>query len=388
MMTIFLLPQETNSLGQQFHNSNNKKKHATTTQQHHHSTTVKRRHNNNKSNSNRKRSCGILLTSAVFISPVSASFVVLTNRRSFSHRGIKQNVRRTITTTTTTTTTTASSSNSGTTRQSNNGDHITVDNDEKEKNDVVKSLSASSFDTSEASSKGIVSTLTNLVNFIMGDSSNNNNNNNSNNSDDNNSNDATDTLVMSQSDITDLCITPQQLMDKIKSDYVDNNYLWTGDIYLPAFEPTCTFTDPTLSFVGRDKFVSNVQNLLPIVDFFTNEDDICKSELLDIRLNEEKGYVESRWNMVGSLSVLPWKPCIDVIGRTKFWYRNANIRITSDVKEGEKSGNGNGWYNGSTTTSSNNTALRVYEYDEMWEMPASRALLQLVTKGGTITSQK
>ena len=166
-------------------------------------------------------------------------------------------------------------------------------------------------------------------------------------------------------------------MEKIKDDYVVNNYLWTGDIYLPAFDQNCQFTDPTLSFVGRDKFVNNVQNLRPIVDFLTNEEDICKSDLLDIRINEEEQYVESRWNMFGQLSVLPWKPCIDVIGRTKFWYRNSAEQRNDDNGDNRKK-----------LDESLSQGLRVYYYDEKWEMPAGKALLQLVTPGGTITSQK
>ena len=65
-----------------------------------------------------------------------------------------------------------------------------------------------------------------------------------------------------------------------------NNYLWTGDIHLPAFEPECTFTDPTLSFTGRDKFVSNVKNLRPIIDILTG-DSQCKSDLLDIKVKDQ-----------------------------------------------------------------------------------------------------
>lgn len=167
-------------------------------------------------------------------------------------------------------------------------------------------------------------------------------------------------------------------MEKIRDDYIVNNYLWTGDIYLPAFEPDCQFTDPTLSFIGRDKFVSNVANLVPIVDFLTEEDDIRKSDLLDITLNEEKGYIESRWNMVGQLSVIPWKPCIDVIGRTKFWYRDVKVDCSTTKTYGNRIG--------SSTKEVSPSALRVYFYDEQWEMPAFRALLQLITPAGTIKS--
>lgn len=148
-------------------------------------------------------------------------------------------------------------------------------------------------------------------------------------------------------------LTPVDLLDKIRDDYVVGNYLWTGDIHIPAFEKDCRFTDPTLSFVGREKFVANVQNLRPIVNFLIGSGE-CRSDLLQIGLNEQDGYVQSRWNMVGELNTLPWKPKIDVIGRTKFWYKNA--------AEG----------------------VRVYFYDECWELPAGKALMQLITPGGMI----
>jgi hypothetical protein len=147
-----------------------------------------------------------------------------------------------------------------------------------------------------------------------------------------------------------------ELMNRIRDDYVVNNYLWTGNIDLASFETDCRFSDPTLSFVGRDKFVSNVENLRIIVDKLVEPGD-CRSDLLEITLNKEKQYVASRWNMVGKLNALPWKPRIDVIGRTKFWYRK--------VEDG----------------------YRVYFYDECWELAAAKALLQLVTPAGTIPNR-
>lgn len=156
--------------------------------------------------------------------------------------------------------------------------------------------------------------------------------------------------------------TANELLDRIRRDYTDKNYLWTGDVDLGCFDQDCTFTDPTLSFQGRDKFVSNVQNLQPIVDGLI-EPGGCRSDLLDINLvsfdsnDGSDQYVESRWNMVGELNRLPWRPKIDVIGRTKFWFRK-----TTD-------------------------GLRVYFYDECWEIPAGKALLQLITPAGTIQNQ-
>jgi len=213
----------------------------------------------------------------------------------------------------------------------------------------IDSGETSTYESSDSSSKGIVSSLTGIVNFMMGSPD----------------NDIEEVKVLRGAPP----VTPEQLMEKIKDDYVVNNYLWTGDIYTPAFAEDCLFTDPTLSFTGRDKFVSNVQNLRPIVDSLVGEGN-CRSDLLDIRLNEEDGYVQSRWNMVGELNRLPWRPKIDVIGRTKFWYRGAGDEGKGrDEKNDDSSG------------------LRVYFYDEEWEIPAGRALLQLVTSAGTISNQ-
>ena len=249
-------------------------------------------------------------------------------------------------------------------------------NDNDDDNLSSSSSPSSSYETSDSSSKGIVSSLTNVVNFFMGSSNSDGNtikeqqqqrdqlsktNINNNNEKDNDN----DKMMSSK------CRTPQELMEKIKDDYIVNNYLWTGKIHLPAFELNCQFTDPTISFIGRDTFVSNVENLVPIVNFLTVEDDICQSNLLDIQMNEEKGYIESRWNMYGQLSVLPWKPCINVIGKTKFWYRDSTVG--EEANEEEDIGD-------------DESALRVYFYDEQWEMPALRALLQLVTPAGTITA--
>merc|ERR1719491_330518 len=218
--------------------------------------------------------------------------------------------------------------------------------DTQDKNEEI----TSSYKNSDSSSKGIVSSLTGIVNLFMGEGGGDTSN---------------DDAVFAGAPPT----SPKDLLNKIRDDYVVNNYLWTGDIFLPAFEKECRFTDPTLSFVGTDKFVSNVKNLTPIVNFLTGDGDEsrkgggCRSELLDISVNEEEGYVQTRWNMIGELNALPWNFKIDVIGRTKFWYRS-----------GDDSAQLTGAQDG----------LRVFLYDEEWEIPASRALLQLVTPGGTI----
>ena len=43
-------------------------------------------------------------------------------------------------------------------------------------------------------------------------------------------------------------LTVEQLVEGLKADYVERNYLWTGNIDAELYASDCTFTDPTLSF--------------------------------------------------------------------------------------------------------------------------------------------
>jgi hypothetical protein len=195
-----------------------------------------------------------------------------------------------------------------------------------------------SYEETGVSSKGLVSSLTGLVNSLGTNQ---------------------DDPALRSTWTSPPPKTPEELMERIRDDYVLHNYLWTGDIDLAAFEKKCRFTDPTLSFEGTDQFVKNLNNLRPIVEALI-EPGGCQSRLLQIVLNSEEGYVQSRWNMVGRLTGLPWKPMIDVIGRTKFWYRP--VSSEKNQKDG----------------------FQVFFYDEEWEIPAGKALLQLITPEGTI----
>ena len=169
---------------------------------------------------------------------------------------------------------------------------------------------SNSFEDTDASSKGLVSSLTNIVNFFSFN----------NKKDDSEGPEAMETTANTPPK------TPNELLERIRDDYRVRNYLWTGDIDLAAFDPKCRFTDPTLSFEGTDQFVKNLNNLVPIVDALV-EPGGCKSDLLQIELNEEKGYVQSRWNMVGSLTGLPWSPMIDVVSITFCAHRRAWIQF-------------------------------------------------------------
>jgi hypothetical protein len=73
--------------------------------------------------------------------------------------------------------------------------------------------------------------------------------------------------------------------------------------------------------------------------------------------------------MVGELNGLFWKPKIDVIGQTKFWFRRTTVDDSSSNANGEEEVQA--------------SFLQVYNYDEEWEIPAYQALLQLITPAGT-----
>lgn len=220
--------------------------------------------------------------------------------------------------------------------------------------------SLSNYKDSDGASKGIVGSLTGIVNKVSATAR-----------------EQRDEPSSSSLAPNSAPQTPEELLERIQKDYEERNYLWTGDLDLDCFFKDCVFTDPTISFVGTDKFTENTQNLVPIVEAFAED---YRSDLLSISLGSGRKsnnenvvdgldadgfYIESRWNMVGSLTASPWffwKPKIDVIGRTKFWFRR---------EEGD-SNKGGGY--------------KVYFYDESWEIAAWKALLQIITPAGTFPS--
>eukprot|EP00667_Euglena_gracilis_P004094 EG_transcript_4113 len=131
-------------------------------------------------------------------------------------------------------------------------------------------------------------------------------------------------------------LTPQELLEAIREDYVSRNYLWTGNIQPEIYEDDCRWTDPTLSFQGLDQFERNIRNLRPLVDRFV---PVNRTELISIELLPEEQQVVTRWRMYGELN-LWWRPRLDVVGRTRFTYDPA-------------AGN------------------RIRRYDEVWEVSAA-----------------
>ena len=56
---------------------------------------------------------------------------------------------------------------------------------------------------------------------------------------------------------------PNALVRDISREFTEAKYLWTGDITPEMYDLFCTFTDPTLSFVGLETFERNLKIFSP-----------------------------------------------------------------------------------------------------------------------------
>ena len=137
-------------------------------------------------------------------------------------------------------------------------------------------------------------------------------------------------------------VAPEDVRRAVEGDFLERNYLWTGDISLDVYAKDCVFEDPTIRFAGVDAFQRNLAKLEPWVDRFVRSP---RSELRAPVVINANGDVEANWRMSGDLA-LPWRPAIDVAGTTVYRLRPSDGRI--------------------------------HKYDERWEVDALSALRQLV----------
>ena len=140
-------------------------------------------------------------------------------------------------------------------------------------------------------------------------------------------------------------VRPREVLEGVRADFVENSYLWTGDITRDIFDEACRFTDPTLSFVGLRTFEKNMEGLTPWVERLVPR-DTRECTLLSAELDEGARTVTARWRMAGDLV---FGSRLDIEGETVFSYH-------APARGG-----------------------RVYAYDETWATPPAQALLQLVT---------
>jgi hypothetical protein len=129
-------------------------------------------------------------------------------------------------------------------------------------------------------------------------------------------------------------LTEAELLQGLRSDFEEREYLWTGKITPGLYMADCVFTDPTLSFKGLGTFLKNLENLDPIIKALIREDR--KVELRSIKLERENLCVIAKWRMVGTLKV-PWKPRLDLCGQTTFFYDEEQKRVKRYYEQWEES---------------------------------------------------
>jgi len=141
-------------------------------------------------------------------------------------------------------------------------------------------------------------------------------------------------------------LTPSELLEGVRDDYVARKYLWTGDIDPNLYDSDCVFTDPTLSFKGLSTFQRNIANLKPLLDALVRDPVV---DLYSISSTVDETQIKATWRMKGEIA-LPWAPVIDLTGSTVFTY---------DPLKGN----------------------RITEYTESWDISAASALGQLLRPG-------
>ena len=140
---------------------------------------------------------------------------------------------------------------------------------------------------------------------------------------------------------------PARLASDISKEFTEAKYLWTGDIDPEMYDLFATFCDPTLAFVGLDTFERNLKNLQPVLRRVVRDSDI---ELYSCELAvDAPNEVRAAWRMTGNLNV-PWRPRIDLKGRTTFTFKNYGI----------------------------DRGCLIVAYKEEWELSAAEAVGQLL----------
>ena len=130
----------------------------------------------------------------------------------------------------------------------------------------------------------------------------------------------------------------------LRADLVEHEYLWSGRITAELYDENCVFTDPTLSFRGLATFERNLANLDPWIERFVPP--AARSvDLKSIELVDDGAAIVAEWRMLGDLA-LPWRPRLDLDGRTRYTLGGEGGRISS--------------------------------YDEAWAITPSEALWMLV----------
>jgi len=144
-------------------------------------------------------------------------------------------------------------------------------------------------------------------------------------------------------------LTPEEIKQGIRNDFL-NGYLFSGAIDSELYDESCVFTDPTLSFKGLTRFENNIKSIKPLIDLLLDDTLVVLYDLDQKMYNDdnnvERYSVNAQWRMSGGVR-LPWKPRIELTGRTRY-------------------------------TLNSNCDNRIVDYYELWDLEATTVIGQLL----------
>jgi len=96
---------------------------------------------------------------------------------------------------------------------------------------------------------------------------------------------------------------PRSLSETKRRWLADDDYFVSGQVDVALYDENCVFSDPFVSFAGRDRFVDNLQNLNSLVTRYRVK------RLDDKDMYDDPNVVQGRFLVQLQLN-LPWKPIL------------------------------------------------------------------------------
>jgi len=111
---------------------------------------------------------------------------------------------------------------------------------------------------------------------------------------------------------TDLTQPPQSLPETYQriQDDNDRNYFLSGQVDTEIYDVDCIFSDPFVSFAGRDRFVDNLQNLGSFITNYTARTIKDTAKKKDQQDDPQKDNTVTTKVMVKLQLKLPWQPIL------------------------------------------------------------------------------
>ncbi|KAK9820971.1 hypothetical protein WJX81_003813 [Elliptochloris bilobata] len=120
------------------------------------------------------------------------------------------------------------------------------------------------------------------------------------------------------------------LLDLLRADFEQHAYFVTGDICEGIYQQDCFYGDPTVSFIGLQRWRSNLQLLVP----FLEQPRII---LLSLAADPQARMVQAEWRLITRLR-LPWQPRIDILGATEYTLDASCTKIERHIESWSVSG--------------------------------------------------